>query len=53
VRFDLPVRALAPGQSCVFYDGDVVIGGGVLKKSTADSRQSTVENSAVPDATDY
>jgi tRNA-specific 2-thiouridylase len=32
VRFDEPVRAVAPGQSCVFYDGDVVLGGGVLKK---------------------
>jgi len=32
VLFDEPVRAVAPGQSCVFYDGDVVIGGGVLKR---------------------
>jgi tRNA-specific 2-thiouridylase len=32
VLFDAPVRAVAPGQSCVFYDGDVIIGGGVLKK---------------------
>jgi tRNA-specific 2-thiouridylase len=32
VLFDRPVRAVAPGQSCVFYDGDVVIGGGVLKR---------------------
>src|SRR5262249_12305100 len=32
VLFDAPVRAVAPGQSCVFYEGDVVIGGGVLKK---------------------
>jgi tRNA-specific 2-thiouridylase len=53
VRFDFPVRAVAPGQSCVFYDGDVVIGGGVLKKSTADGRQSTVQSGAVPDPTDY
>jgi tRNA-specific 2-thiouridylase len=42
VCFDAPVRAVAPGQSCVFYDGDVVIGGGVLKKSAVGSRQSTV-----------
>lgn len=33
VLFDVPVRAVAPGQSCVFYDGDVVLGGGVLRRS--------------------
>jgi tRNA-specific 2-thiouridylase len=33
VIFDHPVRAVAPGQSCVFYDADAVIGGGVLNRS--------------------
>ena len=28
VIFDEPQWATAPGQSAVFYDGDVVIGGG-------------------------
>jgi tRNA-specific 2-thiouridylase len=31
VRFAAPQRALSPGQSAVFYDGDRVLGGGILQ----------------------
>lgn len=33
VRFHAPVKAIAPGQSAVFYDGDDVIGGGFIDRA--------------------
>ena len=34
VRFDRPLRAVAPGQSVVVYDGERVLGGGTIARAT-------------------
>ena len=31
INFDMPQRAVTPGQAAVFCDGDVVLGGGWIK----------------------
>lgn len=46
IRFTSPQRALSPGQSAVFYDGDRVVGGGIIQRQACPSL--TVPTSSRP-----
>ncbi len=31
VKYD-SIKSVTPGQACVFYDGDICLGGGIIKE---------------------
>lgn len=46
VRFDEPQRAIAPGQAVVFYEGDVVLGGGIIDSAPGGQANAATGNGA-------
>ncbi|MBI5137305.1 MAG: tRNA 2-thiouridine(34) synthase MnmA [Nitrospirae bacterium] len=40
VRLDAPQRAVTPGQSVVLYQGDTVIGGGIIERAARGDREA-------------
>ncbi len=38
IRFDSQLRDITPGQAAVFYDGDEVLGGGIILSTREDNR---------------
>ncbi len=47
VEFTEPVRAVTPGQACVLYDGDVVVGGGEIGGVRRSAAGDALERTAV------
>ncbi|WP_110717192.1 tRNA 2-thiouridine(34) synthase MnmA [Salinicola acroporae] len=50
VRFDTPQRAVTPGQSLVLYDGEVCLGGAVIRATGTDDGAAVAELTDTPSA---
>jgi tRNA-specific 2-thiouridylase len=43
VRFYEKAKSIAPGQSAVFYEGDEVIGGGIIQRAGRSSDNGDIK----------
>jgi tRNA-specific 2-thiouridylase len=51
VTFHQPLRAITPGQAAVLYDGNRVIGGGIISRTAKDAKDAAKTAAILPQST--